>query len=149
MLIDLIFFSGLQRAPCLGAGDDDAEDVGDEFFRYVERELLSRQLEGACDMQTCQSLMLWATHELTHMRVRRANALFSTADIILRQRIQMFQARVEEEAAFARMQQEGRNVFGHTSPTPLGWRDLVAQELAVNALWVIGELFKPMCTFSR
>lgn len=87
--------------------------------------------------------MLWATHELTHMRVRRANALFSTADIILRQRIQTFQARVEEEAAFARMQQEGRNVFGHTSPTPLGWRDLVEQELAVNALWVVGELFKP------
>ena len=128
-----------QRAPCLGAGNDDAEEVGDEFFRYIEQELLARQLEGACDMQTCQALMLWATHELTHMRVRRANALFSTAEVILRQRLQIFQRRVEEEAAYSRLQSEGRNTSGQSSPTPLGWRDLVEQELAVNALWIVGE----------
>lgn len=91
------------------------------------------------DLQTCQALTLWATHELTHMRVRRANALWSTVDVLLRQRVQAFQTRVEEEAAFNRMQQEGVDTFGKTAPIPMGWRDLVEQELTVNALWIIGK----------
>lgn len=84
--------------------------------------------------------MLWATHELTHMRVRRANALFSTADVLLRKRLQAFQARVEEDAAYTRMQQEGRDLSGYPSLTPLGWRDLVEQELTINSIWVISAL---------
>lgn len=83
--------------------------------------------------------MLWATHELTHMRVRRANALWSTVDVLLRQRVQAFHARVEEEAAYNRMQQEGHNMSGLITPVPLGWRDLAEQELTVNSIWIIGE----------
>lgn len=74
------------------------------------------------------------------MRVRRANALWSTADVLLRQRVQIFQARVEEEAAFRRMQQEGGTMSGYTPPVQLGWKDLVEQELTVNSLWIIGRL---------
>lgn len=73
------------------------------------------------------------------MRVRRANALWNTADVLLRQRASAFRARVEEEAAYNSKIQAGHITPDQPAPVPLGWRDLVEQELTVNALWVIGK----------
>lgn len=123
----------------MGAGDVDAEDIGAEFFEYVEQQLLPKQLEGSQSIQTCQALMLWGTHELAHMRPRRFAALWATADVILRRRLQAFQTRLDTEADFGKARMEGRISEYAEPPPPLGWRDLVEQELTVNALWVMGK----------
>lgn len=124
VLINVVVGSALARAPCLlEEGGNDATDIGNYFFDYVQDQLLARKVSDALDLSTIQSLILWGSHEQSHMRTRRSAALFSCAEILLRERLK-------------RNQQNPTWASAASSQS----RDMVENELTVNCLWMIGEL---------
>lgn len=93
--------------------------------------MLARPVSDSLKLETCQCLILWGCHELTHMRARRAASLFTAADVLLRERLKRFQAK----AAAA----SGKDAtMSDAQPAP-SWREVVEHELTINALWVLGE----------
>ena len=147
VLINVIVGSAIARAPCLGAEGGDARDVGEMFYVWIQEQLLSRTFSDCLAMSTVQAIFLWATHELTHMRARRSAAVWAAAEALLRERIKRFQARAAAHLAKTHATAAGGGAAGikveGDAEQPVGWRDIVEQELTVNALWILSKSHLP------
>lgn len=120
----------------MGTGPD-ARDVGEYFYAYIREQMFERSLEECLTLETCQSLILWAAHEIAHLRQRRATALLGVAEVLLRERLRRFQI-----AAAARQASNEAGI--PASSEPLGWREIVEHELTVNGLWILSESRNPL-----
>ena len=147
VLVNVIVGSAIARAPCLGAEGGDARDVGEMFYVWIQEQLLSRTFSDCLAMSTVQAIFLWATHELTHMRARRSAAVWAAAEALLRERIKRFQARAAAHLAKTRATDAaagaGSMKIEEDAESPVGWRDIVEQELTVNALWILSKSCLP------
>ena len=78
-------------------------------------------------METCQALLLWGSYELANMRQRRACSIWGLVDILLKERSRRFYEKIAHS-------KDASAFYERIDP-----RELVEQELTINALWVMGK----------